>query len=117
MRSRLLKFKKDGRSCRATIYNTVLRRFLDVIQKFGSLLEGYESHLKNVFENPEHTMSVKQIGDAHYLFRESALDRYGFGNPMQRKRKLEEIHTNVSQLKAMLVGLEFLVLSPENCAR
>lgn len=115
IRTTLLNFKKDGRSCKASVYNQVLMSFVDAVQSFENVLEAYEYRLKTAFENSEQTMSVKQIGDAHYLFRENVLERYGFGNPIQRRRKLESVHMNVSQLKAILVGLEFLVYAPDNC--
>jgi len=114
IRSSLLAFKKDGKSSKATLYEEVLEKFKNTIQGFEYIMETYEKLLQEHFKNPEHSISVKQIGDAHYLFRENALSKFGFEDTKSRNEKLIDVHTKIAQLKVMIVGLEFLFFSDEN---
>lgn len=115
IRTLLLNYKKDGRSCKATLYNDVLNKFIESVQSLELSMEEYEKELEAAFNSPEQVMSVRQIGDAHYLFRENALEKFGYGNEEQRLEKLEALHTSIAQLKAILVGLEFLAYSSDKC--
>lgn len=114
VRSMLLRFRKDGRADKATMYNEVLNKFVAAVQDFTLLQEQYDALLRHAFSGEEKTLSVKKIGDAHYLVRENTLLRFGFGELRRRDEKLSSLHTTTTQLKAMLVGLEFLVLSGES---
>lgn len=113
IRTLLLEYKKDGRSRKATLYNDVLKNFINSIQDMESAMIEYEKQLHDFFNKSDSVMSVKKIGDAHYLFRENPLEKYGYGKKEDRLAKLENLHTSIAQLKAMLVGLEFLAYSAD----
>lgn len=111
IRTLLLSFKKDGRSDKTTMYNDVLNKFVTAVQSFELLQEKYDALLRHAFSKAENVLSVKKIGDTHYLVRENTLLRFGFGDVQQRDEKLANLQRTTTQLKAMLVGLEFLVYS------
>lgn len=115
IRTLLLEYKKDGRSCKATNYNDVLKTFIACVQLLESSMIEYEQQLRTKFDQSESVMSVKQVGDTHYLIRENPLDKYGYGREEDRIAKLEEINVSIAQIKAMLVGLEFLAYSADKC--
>ncbi len=115
IRTLLLDYKKDGRSCKAISYNDVLRNFIASVQVLENVMHEYEKQMYEVFNRPDQVMVVRQIGDTHYLIRENPLEKYGYARKEDRDAKLEELHISIAQLKAMLVGLEFLAYSADKC--